>query len=89
MERTSTVTPQRDGVSACYGQNIATPKESTLTGENNTTETTTATETERQHAQIPDITPENAIVTETKGVCALVRVMLHYYENNLLEEEKS
>ena len=44
--------------------------------------------TERQHAQIPD-KPEKAIVTGTERFCALVQGMLHYYEINLLEEEKS
>ena len=55
----------------------------------NTPEEATVAETERQHAQIPDITPEKAIVTETERFCALVQVMLHYYGNNLLEKEKS
>ena len=88
MEHTTTVTPQRKRVSARYGQNIATQKERTPIGGNNTPEEATATETEHQNAQIPDITPEKAIVTETERFCALVQVTLHYYENNLLEEEK-
>ena len=64
-------------------------KECTSTGGNNTPEEATVTETERQHARIRDITPEKAIVPETEHFCALVQVMPHYYENNLLEEEKS
>ena len=46
------------------------------------------TENERQHAQIPDITPKEASVTETERFCALVQVMLHFYENNVLDEGK-
>ena len=88
MEHTTTVTLQRKRVSARYGQNYATQKECTPSGGNNTPEEATVTETERQHVQIPD-KPEKAIVTETERFCALVQVMLHYYENNLLEEEKS
>ena len=88
MEHTTTVTPQRKRVSARYGQNIATQKECTPTGGNNTPEEANATETERQHAQIPDITPKKAIFTETERFCSLVQVMLHIYENNFLEEEK-
>ena len=72
MEHITTVTPQLKRVSARYGQNIATQKERTSTRGNNTPEEATATETERQHAQIPDITPEKAIVTETERFCALV-----------------
>ena len=83
------VTPQLKRVSARYGQNHATRKECTPTGGNNTPEEATVTETERLHAQIPDITLEKAFVTKTERFCALVQVMLHYYENNLLEEEKS
>ena len=88
-EHTTTVAPQLKRVSARYGENHATQKECTLTGGKNTPEEAAVTETERQHAQIPDITPEKAIVTETERFCALAKVMLHYYENNLLEEEKS
>ena len=88
MENTTTVTPQRKRVSTRYGQNHATHKECTPTGGNNTPEEATVTETERQHAQIPDITPEKAIVTEMERFFAPVQVMLHYYDNNLLEEEK-
>ena len=87
-EHTTTAMPQRKRVSARYGHNIATPTESTPTGGNNTPEEAAATETERQHAQISDITPEKAIVTETDRFCVLVQVMLHYYGNNLLEDEK-
>ena len=78
MEHTTTVTPQQKRISARYGQNIATQKECTPTGGNTTPEEATATETERQHAQIPDITPNEAGVTETERSCALVQVMLHY-----------
>ena len=88
MEHTTTVTPHRKRVSARYGQNHATQKECTPTGGNSTPEEATVTETERQHAQTPAITPEKAIVTETERFCALVQVMLHYYDNNLLEQEK-
>ena len=88
MQHTATVTPQRKRVSARYDQNHATDSESTLTGENNTPEEATVTEAERQHARIPDTTPKNAIVTETERFCARVQAMLHYYDNNLLEEEK-
>ena len=87
MEHTTTITPQRKRVSAWYGHNHATRKECTPSGGNNTPEKETVTETEHQDAQILD-TPEKAIVTETERFCALVQVMLHYYENNLLEEEK-
>ena len=89
MEHTTTVTPQLERVSARYEQNHATQKECTLTGGKNTPEEATVTETERQHAQTPDITLEKAIVTETERFCALDQVMLHYYENKLLEEKKS
>ena len=89
MEHTTTVTPQRKRVSARYGQNHATQKECTPSSGNNTPEEATVTETERQHARIPDITLEKAIVTETERFCALVQVMLHYYKNNLWEEVKS
>ena len=89
MEHTTTVTPQRKRVSARYGQTLATQKDCTLPGGNNTPKEDTVTETEHQHAQIPDTTPEEATVTETGRFCALVQVMLHYYENNLLETEKS
>ena len=78
IEHTTTVTSQRQRVSARYGQNLATRKERTPTGGNNTPEEATVTETERQHAQIRDITPEKAIVTETERFRALVQVMLHY-----------
>ena len=88
MEHTTTVTPQLKRVSARYGQNHATQNECTSTGGNNTPEDATVTETEHQYAQIPDITPEKTIVTQTERFCALVQVMLHYYENNILEEEK-
>ena len=81
MEHTTTVAPQLTRVSARYGQNHTTQKECALTGRKNTPEDATVTETEHQHAQMPDITPENAIVTETERFCALVQVMLHYYEN--------
>ena len=89
MEHATTVTPQRQRVSARYGQNISTQKECSPTGGNNIPKEATVPETERQHSQIPDITPEEAILTETERFCALVQVMLHYYANNLLEEEKS
>ena len=65
MEHTTTVAPQLKRVPARYRQNIATQKECTPTSGNNTPEEVTATETERQHAQIPDITPKEAIVIET------------------------
>ena len=89
MEHTTTVKPQRKRVSARYGQNPATQKGCTPTSGNNTPEEATVTKTARQHLQIPDITPEEATVTETKRFCTLVQVMLHCYESNLLEEEKS
>ena len=41
-------------------------------------EEATATETQRQHAQIPDVTFKEDMVTETEPFCALVQVMLHY-----------
>ena len=88
MKHTTTVTPQRKRVSARYGQNHATRTEYTPSGGNNAPEEATVTETERQHAQIPN-TPGKAIVTDTERFCALVQVMLHYYKNNLLEEDKS
>ena len=44
------------------------------------------TETERQIAEIPD-KPEKAIVTDTESFYALVRVILHYYRNNLLDKK--
>ena len=88
MEHTTTVTPQLKRVSARYGRNHATQKKCTPTGGNNTSEEATVTETERQHGQIPDITPEKAIVTETERFYALVQVMLHYYDSNHLEKEK-
>ena len=87
MKHTTRVTPQWKGVSARYGQNVAIQKECTPTGGNNTPEKAPIMETERQYARIPDITPEEATVTETERFRALVQVMLHYYENNLLEEE--
>ena len=87
MEQTTTVTLQLKRVSARYGHNRGTQKECTPTGGNNTPEEATVTETERQHAHTPDITPKEAIVTEMKSFCALVQVMLHYYEDSLLEEE--
>ena len=87
MEKTTTVLRQLKKVSARYGQNHATHKECTPTGGNNTPEEATVTETERQHARIPD-KPEKAIVTETERFFALVQVMLHYYDNNLPEKEK-
>ena len=87
MEHTTTLTPQLKKLSARYGQNHATQKECTPSGGNNTPEEATVTKTERQHAQIPD-KPEKAIVTETERFCALVQVILQYYENNLLGEEK-
>ena len=62
---------------------VATQKERTPTGGNNTPEEATVTETERQHSQIPDITPEETIVTETERFCALVQVIL------LLREQPS
>ena len=86
MEHTTTVTPQLKRVSARYGRNHATQEECTPTGGKNAPEESTVTETERQHAQIPD-KPEKAIGTERFS--ALVQVMLHYYDNKLLEEEKS
>ena len=89
MEHTMSVTPQRKRASARYGQNLAIQKECTLTRGNNTPEEATVTGTECQNAQIPDITTEEAIVTETERFCALVQIMLHFYETNLLEEEKS
>ena len=88
MEHAATVTPQLKRVSARYGHNHATQKECTSTGGNNTPEEAIVTETERQYAQIPDITPEKATVTETELFGALVPVVPHYYENNLLEEDK-
>ena len=63
--------------------------ECTLTGGNNTPEEATVTATERQRAQIPDITPEEATITDTERFSALVQVMLHYCENDLLEEQTS
>ena len=63
MEHTTTVTPQLKRVSARYGRNHATHWECTPTIGNNTPEEA-ITETERQHAQIPDITPEKTIVSE-------------------------
>ena len=89
IEHTTTVTSQQKRVSTRYGQNHTTHKECTPTGGNNTPEAATVTETERQNAQMPEITPEKAIVTETGRFFALVQVMLHYYENNLLGEENS
>ena len=88
MKHTATVTPQVKKVSARYGQNLAIQKECTPTGGHNTPREATVTETERQHAQTPDITPEEAIVTETERFCALVQVMLHYYAHNLVKEKK-
>ena len=87
MERTTTVTPQLKKASARYGHNHATQKECTPAGGNNTPDEATVTETERQHAHIPD-KPEKAIVTETERLCALVQVMLHYCDDNLLKKEK-
>ena len=85
MEYTTTVTPQLKRVSAWYGRNNATQDECTPSGGSSSPKEATVTETERQHAQIPD-KPETAIVTETEHFCALVQVMLHYYDNDLLEE---
>ena len=88
MEQTTTVTPHPKRVSARHGQHTSTQKECTPTGENNTPEEATVTETERLHDQIPDITPEEATVTETERFRALVQVILYYYANNLLEEKR-
>ena len=87
MEHTTTVTPQRKRASTRYGQNHATHKECTPPGGNNTPEEATVAETERQHAQMPNITPEKDIVTERERYCTLDQVKLHYYDNNLLKEE--
>ena len=89
MEYTTTATAGRKRVSARYVQNIAPREECTPTGGNNTPKEATATQTERQRARIPDITPKEAIVTETECFCAVVQVMLHYNANNSLEEEQS
>ena len=89
MDYITTATPQRKRVSARNGHNHATQKGCIPTGGNSTPEEATVTETERQHTQIPHITPEEATVTETKRFCALVQVMLHYYKNTLLEEERT
>ena len=88
MKHTTTVTPQLKRVSARYGRNHATQEECTPTGENNTPEEVTVTETERQHAQIPD-KPEKPIVPETERFCALVQVMLHYYTRTTSWKRKS
>ena len=61
MENTTTVTPQRKRLSVRDGQNHATHKECTPSGGNNTPEEATVTETERQHARIPDITHEKPL----------------------------
>ena len=78
MEHTTNVTSQRKGLSAQYGPDIETATVCTPTGGKNTPEEATTTETKRQHAQIPDITSEEDIKTETEPFIALVQVMLHY-----------
>ena len=88
MEQTTTVSPQQKRVSAWYGQYISAQKKCSPTGENITSKETTVTETGRRNDQITDITPEKATVTETERFCAPVQVMLHYYANSLLEEER-
>ena len=70
--------PTEEGVRAVCTEYFAIQKKCTPTGGNNTPEEATLTETERQHAQIPDITPKEAIVTGTERFCALVQVVLHY-----------
>ena len=70
------------------GEEKATQKECTPTRGNNTPQEATVTETERQHAQIPDITPEKATVTETERLRAPFQVMPHYNEKNILEDRK-
>ena len=78
MEHTTNVTSQRKGLSAQYRPDIETAKVCTPTGGKNTLEEAPTTETERQHAQIPDITFKEDIITETETFIALVQVMLHY-----------
>ena len=89
MEHSTTVTPQLKRVSTPYGHSHANQQECAPRGGNHTPEEAAVTATQYQHAQIPDITSNKAIITYTQRFVALVYAMRHYYENNLLVEEES
>ena len=89
MEHFTNVSPHRSRRSARDGHNLITKKECTLTCGNNTTEEATGTENEPQHAQFPQITIEEAIASEIERYCALVQVMLHYYDKKFMKKKRS